>query len=307
MANRFRVFVAVALPVVAVLGAYSRSADAGHLGCSGLGLGFSDACEVNVTCFDNVPEVRAAVLLQYAPSGTPQISGTGVLIQSSLFPGRPFILTAAHLLDLDDNLDITDAEIVDFQTNARVGFRFQANCDGQQPTTPVFVQGVNVIAADLANGMVLVEANTTLAELVGGGAEPYYVGWDILQADPLAMPFYVEMFHHPCGDVKKASGGENPSLLSLSNPDLEPKLLLPGWTCGGSESGSSGAPLIDGESRLLVGVFNGDAPTDPGPINPDPQICPGDPAMLVFSRYNGFANQFLGNLSEVPPFDPLTE
>lgn len=255
------------------------------------GPGSADACNIRVSCFDDLPERRAVAKIR-APSIDGMVAGSGVLVNNGFgIEGAPYLLTAVHLLDYDGNGDVTDAEASHFSNHSEFFFGLDSDCDGGNVAEPYLVQGALVLDVDEPFDMVLLQLDVASADLIAH-ADPYFVGWDLTGE---LFPSYVHVVHHPCCDAKMISGGESPT-------DFNGYIRLDGLTCGGLQFGSSGAPLFNTATGDLIGIFSGTL-VDGGPAVGG-NLCAGESTDLVFGRFNDFAFQFLSSLDAVSPLDP---
>lgn len=260
------------------------------------GPGSADACNINASCVEPLPE-RRSVMRITAPSVDGQLLGSGVLVNNGLGNlGTPYVVTAIHLLDFDQDGDVTDPEGHHFGQHAEFAFGVESSCGGGSPSPPYVVQGASVVASAEGLDTVLLQLYVSADDLIAN-AHPYYAGWD--QGTMKDLPIDVHAIHHPCGDVKMVSAGVGPD-------DFNGYVRLAGLACGGVQPGSSGGPLFDTATRNLIALLSGTDAGDAG-ITPAGEVCAGELTSIYFGPFTDFGFQFLGALDSVPAYDPVVE
>lgn len=112
------------------------------------------------------------------------------------------------------------------------------------------LQGLEVVWSDEESDTLLLRLNNELPE----DFTPYFLGWDAT-GDKLGVDEY-GCVHHASGDTKKLSTTSIPPTLTPWIGE-EPSHWVVRWMDGATESGSSGASLVDGSSGLCLGVLTG--------------------------------------------------
>lgn len=173
--------------------------------------------------------------------------------------GGSYICTGTLLNDTDTNTQIpyyfTADHCIGSQTVAntvQTVWNYEAtSCgSGVSAGTTSVAGGAQLLFSDYGGG----DAGTDAALLRLNNAPPgfaFYVGWD---ANVLAASEPVLAIHHPAGDAKKSSLGQQVQTLSY--------LYEVGWTSGTTEGGSSGSGLFTGGSGgyfLRGGLYGGQA------------------------------------------------
>lgn len=277
-----------------------------HATCAGtLCDGDADPCNQGTAC-TQIPgwenEFRSVVkLVTYSGTYGGYAHATGVLINNVNGDGTPYVLTAAHALDLDGDHAISNAEITEIENNMSIVFGYHQDCGNYGVTSYFGIEkGVTVLDWEYADpfddgG----EADFALLLLnlpaIPQNYQPYFVGWDI---DEIA-PYNGVHIHHPSGDAKQiaqAAGGE-----IFYNTLGDAAIMVDRWAVGATEHGSSGGPLFSADTHNLLGVLLGDH------ASPDLQ-CSGGLAESTFSAFWRYkiekVSGWLGNVAAVPAYDP---
>jgi lysyl endopeptidase len=219
----------------------SSSADCpvGQFGCSG-------SCEIDINCIEGQPwaDVKSSVVRIMSSI----FYCTGVLINNTAYDGTPYILTAKHCLNLQE-----DVESSVFQFNYE-----SPSCFGVDGPQDMSVSSGDLITFGDSIDFSLVR----LSSKPPGSYGAVYAGWDrhAFQTGGSAT------IHHPYGDVKKISFDfDIPSIPAQQDdvpyPGLQPFHYdsfwwIRQWDVGSTEGGSSGAPLFN-QAHLVIGVLNG--------------------------------------------------
>ncbi|KFN50809.1 hypothetical protein N790_04940 [Arenimonas malthae CC-JY-1] len=203
-------------------------------------IGDSGACNVDTKCREaalgqNFINAKNAVArMVYTDSGTFTCTGT-LLNDTDNTTQVPYFWTANHCID---NQTVASTLITYWGFEATV-------CGGSTPAANTARSGG---AAYLYS-----EANTDAALLRLNDTPPagaYYAGWDANQVPANAN---VLAIHHPAGDLKKSSLGNQVSQDSYN--------IAVGWTSGTTEGGSSGSGLftLGNGYQLRGGLYGGSA------------------------------------------------
>lgn len=125
----------------------------------------------------------------------------------------------------------------------------------EDPRSPLIdpnhvLQGLEVVWSDEESDVLLLRLNNELPE----DSRPYYLGWDATGAK--LGPGKYGCVHHASGDIKKLSLTDiPPELRTWVAPEASHWAVQ--WTNGATESGSSGATLVEASSGLGLGVLTG--------------------------------------------------
>lgn len=259
-----------------------------------LGPGAAPECNINARCIGAMPETRAVVQIIAPDPSEGSKLGSGVLVNTGLAgqAGVPYVLTAAHLVDYDDNGDVDAAEASFFENQVVAAFGLESPCEGGDVATPYLVEGASILDINEALDLVLLRLDVD-AEALASSTDAYYAGREFLSMEP---PLHVHAIHHPCADIKMVSGAETPTLESGYYQTA-------GLACGGIAPGSSGGPLFNTATRSVIGVVSGTLAGDSG-IFPQGEVCAGEMTPVVFGPIDDFGFQFLGAQDSVPPFEP---
>ena len=204
----------------------------------------SGSCNVNINCPEGLNwqvEKRAVCYITYAGW-----IGTGTLMNNSKKDGRPYILTAYHVIH---EQELAEQAIFYFNYEAE-------SCEGTSGTKSQTISGSNLRATTDRLDFSLLEMSSVPPSIY----QPYYAGWD-RSGD---VPRQTVCIHHPNGDVKKISMDENSPLTdtyidSKYTFDSNTHWHIPNWELGTTEGGSSGSPLFDTNHRVIGDLTGGDA------------------------------------------------
>lgn len=209
------------------------------------GFGQSGDCMINAMCpdYSGWCNQRRSVAIIIIPRGNGISLCSGSLLVNERLDGKPFMLTAFHCADCNDDGYLTDQEkgnIIDWVFI----FNYQSsNCNNpaNEPSMSDFISG-----ATFMDGVDRYNYNDYL--LVKLSQKPlksfnaYYNGWSNDKDD---MTNTGVCIHHPMGDIKKISSWDKVTCLSADYWKVK-------WTNGSSEKGSSGSPMFN-SSGYVVG------------------------------------------------------
>ena len=217
----------------------------------GINKSLSGSCNLDVACgakngFDIVEDYRDQIrsVGRYTAMGINFC--TGFLVNNTNEDGRPFFMTANHCNIREDNAP-----------SLVVNWNFESP-DCRAPGTPAS-SGRGIGNMNTTNSGAIFRARSRnsdmcLVELddpVNAAAGAYFSGWS---RSPLAPRDTVVAIHHPNGDEKRISFSFNQVYRSgedlLDRDDNGRYLIVPSWSIGTTEPGSSGSPIFD--TRGLV-------------------------------------------------------
>ncbi|WP_320019239.1 PKD domain-containing protein [Labilibaculum manganireducens] len=170
---------------------------------------------------------------------------SGALINNTGYDGRPFLLTAHHAVNTQEDADV-----------AIFVFNYEAvDCESSVGSKSQSISGSSLLATTSGLDFTLLE----LSVIPPASYSPYYAGWDRSGR----VPINTTCIHHPQGDVKKISADYDAPLTdSYSDTkftfDPNTHWLILEWDLGTTEGGSSGSPLFD-ENHRLIGDLTGGA------------------------------------------------
>ena len=199
-------------------------------------LGDSGPCNVDVACplgADWQNEKRGVVILLSGGSGF----CTGSLINDTANDCRPYVLTAAHC---------------SAGSGTAFGFNFERQaCGAGDPGAPTtqMISGATVRGDDASSDFTLLEMSALPPATFGF----YLNGWS-RDPGPAATTWVI---HHPSGDVKKISHDADPPTDGLQWGATHWRIGQ--YEEGTTEPGSSGAPLLDQNHRIVGQLHGGTA------------------------------------------------
>lgn len=150
------------------------------------------SCMQSIQCFPDKTALAHSVGVVYIGG----YQGTGTLINNENYNRRPFLLTAFHLIDLNDDNQISADEIAEIN-GATVLFRYWKDyCGGSTINSGIFFTGAVLRAAWKTKG----GSDMALLELVNhpGIADGVtYAGWNHSAEAPSGTSSFI--IHHPQG------------------------------------------------------------------------------------------------------------
>jgi hypothetical protein len=241
---------AVAIPVVSHV-----FADLDTLAAQGqaknTGIGASDSCELDVTCYDVGTNERDAVArMQFVKDGGSFLC-TGTLLNDAAQSGRPYFITANHCIS-EQSVATT------LQTD---WFFRSATCDSSRLNANSTLRsgGATLLWSQATNDMTLLRLNQDPPSGV------WLAGWDAGQNNQTQSVYDI---HQPMGDLAKIAGGSVTSYAtcsgvqcSASNSGSAPFYQVQ-WSQGTTEGGSSGSGLLKSSGHLIGTLFGGSARCD---------------------------------------------
>jgi lysyl endopeptidase len=215
-------------------------------------IGESGSCNVDTSC--RVAELgphfvdakNAVAHMQFVQDGSTYIC-TGTLLADTVGAGQtPYFYSANHCFAVDDGVP-SPTQMQGVANTLNTFWNYEATACGS---------GVSTSRTQLAGGATyLYSDNQTDAMLLRlknpAPAGAFFAGWT---AAPLSASSAVMAIHHPRGDAKKVSTGQQVM--------TDPHLHEVGWTSGTTEGGSSGSALftLGGNGyELRGGLYGGSA------------------------------------------------
>ncbi len=195
----------------------------------------SSPCHVGINC----PEAAAwqdekrAVAMFLRPDGG---GCTGVLVNNTQTPGRPFFNMANHCF-------------VPTSTNQWVFyFNYESTtCTGTTGNTSQTMTGATWRAGNYFTDLCLMELNN----VPPANYNVYYAGWDRSGAVPQSSV----VIQHPLYDVKKISFNNDPS--TSFTDAIGVQCWRGNWDLGLVQAVSSGGPLFDQNGRVVGHMYDG--------------------------------------------------
>jgi lysyl endopeptidase len=226
------------------------------------------SCEVNTICADPnwQNEKHAINRICYQGSDGHFYLCTAALINNTSQDGTPYDLTAQHC--------ICDSA----QANSVVAlFNYES------PTCTPTGSGSLTQTISIATLVASIDSSDCalirLSSIPPSSYTPYYLGWDRTGSTPTGT---VTCIHHPEAAVKKIStstyGLSTVSYFLTGSCTSENKdcWLLTKWTTGDIEHGSSGAPLLNNNAKVIGQVYGDENGT---------MGCPGTSLENLFGRF----------------------
>ncbi|EFN56797.1 hypothetical protein CHLNCDRAFT_51569 [Chlorella variabilis] len=221
------------------------------------------SCYTDVACAgDSWHDAADAVvlLLMASPAGARFCTGTLLNTAHLAAAGQAatYVLSASHCRGFDTGDDAALYSAVFDERQGACAWPGAAASPAQPAPAPRVLTGLRVAWQDEASDVLLLRADGAIPAEYGA----YYLGWDASGWAPDATA--PATISHPRGDVKKLSlGGEGLRRAhyspaggdSASGGDATHYQVR--WTQGGTDVGSSGAPLLDAGRRQALGVLTG--------------------------------------------------
>ncbi len=236
----------------------------------------SGSCNINVNCAlgaDWQDQKRGTVKINLT-----SINGsyhcTGSMINNTNLDRKAYLLSANHCLSGGAQAFVNTWVFI---------FNYEAtDCTNptNEPSKTQSISGATIRANRSTSDMLLLE----LSSPVPSSYNTYFSGWS---REIVASTSSVGI-HHPIGDIKKISKGNNPSVRVNTNNSLEVTATIDSgthlqvfWSSGITEPGSSGSPIFDQNKRII------------GQLHGGPSGCSAAPADLwdlygrVYSSWAG--------------------
>jgi lysyl endopeptidase len=214
-------------------------------------IGNSGRCNIDMTCRSSEAVKDAVAKIIYTTEGRSYLC-TGTLLEDTDPQSTiAYFLTANHCINSQESADTVNS----------FWFFEREDCDGVIPSSVTqLTQGGELIRTGTETDYSLLQLHDSLP------AGVFLAGWD---STSLAQGSQVYSIHHPLGDLKKWSGGENTGFAEAGGAvNASGNYLRVVWEEGTTEGGSSGAALLDTEQRLR-GKLHGGYASCSNPTAPD--------------------------------------
>lgn len=206
-------------------------------------------CTPNIACHPSFADISRSVVM-IAIDGVAM--GTGTLVNNTRGDGKPLILTAAHVM----SKNFVSKDIPRNASQTVIFFNYASpTCSGEiAPNTVQTLAGAQLVGYQEKSDAALIEMNQRPPLEYNA----YYAGWN---SGKNPQGVFVNI-HHPLAFPKRINIYQNSKLDITSFPDrnlpfeMMQHYLIPSWTLGTTEKGSSGSPLLDAQN-LVVGALSG--------------------------------------------------
>ncbi len=202
-------------------------------------------CNININCeiAEEYGNAKNSVCRIYIPKPKADELCTGTLMNNTANDGKPYLITAAHCIE--NSIQAQESLFL---------FNYESPyCGSFDGDNTHSLEGSSLKAKYDSLDFSLVELSVAPPNYF----RPYYAGWDVSGNVP-SNSFSV---HHPWGDIKKIAIDENQPVTATFNKDYISSSFwkILNWEYGVTESGSSGGPLFDINSRVIGTLTGGDA------------------------------------------------
>lgn len=212
-------------------------------------------CMPTVACFQDTTtrynDIERSVVLLIIDG---QIGCTGTLVNNTANDGRPYLLTASHCLNNQFQIKNPDYEEVAGKIICYFNYN-SPQCSPVEPgRTDQTLACAHFRAVNERTDMALLE----LIDTPPTNYRAYYAGWN---AQDAGQPPY-SCIHHPSGSLKRISAAEGHVELqtykiAATEFDETVHWKVARWATGCTFAGSSGAPLLDSDNRVIGGLTGG--------------------------------------------------
>ncbi len=202
----------------------------------------------NIACDpDWKPESYGIARIKIPIEGRVVSHGNGALVMTTDYSYKPYLLTAYHVLDLNEDGIVSNQEIAAL-SNATITFRDkQKTCLGTENDSSVVYTGASLVAAWEDTDFALLK----LTEDLGPHPELFFLGWDKSGNTPdSAVCIFLPPF-----EKMKIAYEDNP-LLSWIIHNNNYYYWRAEFDASGLPEGASGAPVIDYDFNI-VGTLKG--------------------------------------------------
>ena len=202
----------------------------------------------NIACDpDWKPESYGIARIKIPIEGRVVSHGNGALVMTTDYSYKPYLLTAYHVLDLNEDGIVSNQEIAAL-SNATITFRDkQKTCLGTENDSSVVYTGASLVAAWEDTDFALLK----LTEDLGPHPELFFLGWDKSGNTPdSAVCIFLPPF-----EKMKIAYEDNP-LLSWKIHNNNYYYWRAEFAASGLPEGASGAPVIDYDFNI-VGTLKG--------------------------------------------------
>lgn len=204
----------------------------------------SGSCNININCpVGDDWQIEKQSVCHILYNG---YIASGALINNTSFDGTPYLLTAHHVIDSQEEADV-----------AIFYFNYEAvDCESSSGSKSQSISGANLLSTTSNLDFTLLE----LSVMPPASFSPFYAGWDRSGR----IPSNTVCIHHPNADVKKISlDYDSPITDSYSDTkftfDIDTHWRIVEWDLGTTEGGSSGSPLFDENHRIIGDLTGGEA------------------------------------------------
>ncbi len=211
--------------------------------------GSSSECEISAVCYSGSDKQRRSVC-RLILNGI--YFGTGTLVNNTSNDRAPLVLTAAHVVG---SAALTSCEALFGYEEYFCQNDYGVYCGGTE-----CIYGGTLLAFDAGTDMAVIR----LSQSPSVCSVPYWSGWDLSDA---SIAYNLFCIHHPYGDAKKVSVAPSATPRASYTSDKNAlggsftnasHWLVPEWSDGATEGGSSGSALFNSDGRV-IGALSGGA------------------------------------------------
>ncbi|CAK0735256.1 hypothetical protein CVIRNUC_000551 [Coccomyxa viridis] len=212
----------------------------------------TELCTRSISCDNTYARIAPGVVAIYCVDPVTKTSGlcTGSIVNAPL--GNRYLLTADHCLR-------DKTRLLNFEFWLLI-FNFQTACNATDvpPITEV-IQGTRMLFYNTDSDILLLAVPGAIPDHF----QAYHLGFD---ASMNAVPTSAVVIHQPDGSPKSISYVNSSGIsTNFTRPTFPAGEIQPtdithlqvAYSGGSTQGGSSGAPLIDAQSQLIVGVLSG--------------------------------------------------